>query len=128
MYLSPLTGSCQAREPELVLYPQVDSSPTIKCDAACPSCNVVFWFRTVPGRSAVQFLGRSDVSDFKEHGPGVDKSRFNFRKSGGFVLRIVNVTEEDAGIYSCVLRSRDSFSVWEPGVLLRPGGLYADTK
>lgn len=43
-----------------------------------------------------------------------------------FPLRIINVTEKDAGIYSCVLRDKKNTEMWKTGILLRPGGLYTN--
>lgn len=42
-----------------------------------------------------------------------------------FALRIINVTEKDAGIYSCVLKDKKNTEMWKTGTLLQPGGLYA---
>lgn len=41
-----------------------------------------------------------------------------------FALRIINVTEKDAGIYSCVLKDKKNTEMWKTGTLLQPGGLY----
>ncbi|XP_075993001.1 uncharacterized protein cd8b isoform X2 [Genypterus blacodes] len=113
-------GSCLVQEQEPVLYPKVGTSQTIRCNGACSSCVYVFWFRTLPSKNAVEYLGRYDDADTSKYGGEVDKRRFKFSKSGAFQLRIVNLTEADAGVYTCVLKGQ-SLVPWEPGVLLRPG-------
>lgn len=44
-----------------------------------------------------------------------------------FVLRIINVTQKDTGIYSCVLKDKSNNEMWRSGVRLLPGGLYVET-
>ncbi|XP_070759208.1 uncharacterized protein cd8b [Enoplosus armatus] len=106
-----------------VLYPELFSTEAIECDCMNISCDSVFWFRSISNHSKVQFLGKCNNADRATYGAGVETKRFKLsRKSGvSFALRIINVTEEDAGIYSCVLRDRKNTEMWKPGVLLRPG-------
>lgn len=43
-----------------------------------------------------------------------------------FTLTIANVTKEDTGTYSCVLMDKKRNEEWKAGVLLLPGGPYAE--
>lgn len=43
-----------------------------------------------------------------------------------FTLTVANVTKEDTGMYSCVLIDKKRNEEWKSGVLLLPGGPYAE--
>lgn len=107
------------------LYPELLSTKAIPCDYRNIQYDSVYWFRTVLATSQVQYLGRLNNANIPSHGKGVDASRFRFKRKGKmmFLLTIVNVTEEDMGIYSCVLTDRKGTEVWKSGILLLPGGL-----
>ncbi|XP_040888915.1 uncharacterized protein cd8b [Toxotes jaculatrix] len=111
------------QEPVKVLYPKISASETIECDCADISCDSVYWFRITASNSAVQFIGKYNNADRSNYGTGVEESQFKFSKRSGscFVLRIVSVTQEDTGIYSCVLKDKTNKEVWKPGSLLLPG-------
>ncbi|XP_017278282.1 T-cell surface glycoprotein CD8 alpha chain [Kryptolebias marmoratus] len=116
-------GSSQIllHDPVKLLYPAISSTESIECDCRNFTCDYVFWFRTDPANAEVKFLGKSNNADRAEH---VADERFRLSKRGSstFVLRIFNVKREDAGIYSCVLRSyRDLTEMYNPGTFLRPG-------
>lgn len=120
-------GSCQItatlqQEPAKVLYPKIPSTEVIDCDCANIDCDQAFWFRSSSDHSDLKFIGKCNNADRATYGPGVETQRFKMsKKSNAFVLRIVNVSEMDAGIYSCVLKNRNNAEMWKPGVLLRPG-------
>lgn len=107
------------------LYPELLSTKAIPCDCRNIQCDSVYWFRTVLATSQVQYLGRLNNANIPSHRKGVDASRFIFKRKANilFLLTIVNVTEEDMGIYSCVLTDRKGTEVWKSGILLLPGGL-----
>lgn len=107
------------------LYPELLSTKAIPCACRNFQCDSVFWFRTVLATSQVQYLGRLNNANIPGHGKGVDTARFVFRRKSKtlFLLNIINMTEEDTGIYSCVLTDRKSTEVWKSGILLLPGGL-----
>ncbi|XP_071350737.1 T-cell surface glycoprotein CD8 beta chain [Trachinotus anak] len=116
------SGQILLQEPIKVLYPAISSQETIECDCVDISCDYVFWFRSNVSQGKVQFLGHCNNADRVNYGPGVKETQFRFSKRGSaFVLRITSVTEEDAGIYSCVLKDRSNKEVWKPGSLLQPG-------
>lgn len=108
------------------LYPDLLSTAIVSCNCEKTNCDSVYWFRTIFANSTVQFLGRFNNADVSNHGTGVDASRFIFKRKNtvSFMLRIINVTKEDTGVYSCVLRDRKNTEVWKSGSLLLPGGLY----
>ncbi|XP_013872516.1 uncharacterized protein cd8b [Austrofundulus limnaeus] len=111
-------------EPAKVLYPAIASNETIECDCRNIACDNVFWFYTDPKNVNVQFVGRCNNADRVTHGDSVDKNRFilNKRGSSAFVLRIIDVGENDAGIYSCITKdSRTKTEMYNPGTCLRPG-------
>ncbi|XP_026163014.1 uncharacterized protein cd8b [Mastacembelus armatus] len=111
------------QETVTVLYPKIMRPETIECECVNISCDTVYWFRSFPDQGKVQFLGRCNNADRVNYGNDVDITRFKFNKKGSssFVLRILNVTEQDTGIYSCVLKDKRNTEVWKTGVLLRPG-------
>lgn len=127
--LFPPPGSSLILQQETphILYPTILSTQTIDCDCVNITCDSVYWFRSTSSHSKVQYIGRFNRADRSVHAKGLDEARFTFhRKSmGSFSLRIINVTEADAGIYSCVLRDKKNTEMWKSGILLRPGGLYA---
>ncbi|XP_068576381.1 T-cell surface glycoprotein CD8 beta chain [Cebidichthys violaceus] len=117
-------GSSQILKQELVKirYPEILSTAAIDCDCVNISCDYVYWFRSSHDHRKLEFLGKSNNADRTTHGVGVDATRFKFsRQSMSFTLRIINLTEKDTGIYSCVLKDRKNTEMWKPGILLRPG-------
>ncbi|TNM88564.1 uncharacterized protein cd8b [Takifugu flavidus] len=125
-----LTAS-QASDPNVILsqemlaalYPKLLSNGTVPCDCRNVQCDSVYWFRTVLATSQVQFLGRLNNANIPTYGDGVNKARFLFKRKTktSFMLNIIKVTEEDTGIYSCVLTDRKNTEVWKSGILLLPG-------
>ncbi|XP_061688997.1 uncharacterized protein cd8b [Syngnathoides biaculeatus] len=106
-----------------VMYPQLLSTAFIQCKCDNISCESVFWFRTISKQNKVQFLGKVNSANRPSPGDNTDDRRFQLsRKSSAlFILQIFNVTEEDTGTYSCILKDRKNQEVWLPGVLLLPG-------
>ncbi|XP_068450936.1 uncharacterized protein cd8b [Clinocottus analis] len=119
------SGSSQIlqQEPVKVLYPELLSTEAIECDCVNISCESVYWFRSNHDRGELKYLGKCNNAERAFYGEGVDKTRFKLCKksSASFTLRIINVTEEDAGSYSCVLKGRKNTEMWRSGILLRPG-------
>ncbi|XP_010792041.1 uncharacterized protein cd8b [Notothenia coriiceps] len=110
------------QEPLTVLYPTILSSPSIECDCANVDCDSVYWFRSISNNSKMEFIGQGNHADRMIHGNGVDETRFKLISKSKilFVLQIINLTEEDTGTYSCVLKKRNN-ETWKPGILLLPG-------
>ncbi|CAG5983413.1 unnamed protein product [Menidia menidia] len=110
-------------DPVHVLYPAISSSESLDCECVNISCDTVFWFHTDPARGKLRFLAKCNRADRVQYGD-VNQTRYKFsrRGSSSFVLRIIGITEADAGIYSCILRdSRNDAEKFRPGFLLRPG-------
>lgn len=113
----------------VALYPDLFSEALIHCTDGNLQPDAVYWFRTLlPAAAAAraQFLGKLNNADVFSPGEGVSRDRFKSRKKtkNVFSLKIINVTEEDAGLYSCVMKDRKATEVWKPGVLLLPGGSW----
>lgn len=108
-----------------VLYPPLLTNEIIKCDCVNSPCHSVYWFLSRPETGSVQFLGSFNNVHHPVYGDGVDRTRvqLNRRSSSSFLLRIINVTKEDAGFYSCIVKDRRHQETWNPGSLLLPGGL-----
>ncbi|XP_059184592.1 uncharacterized protein cd8b [Centropristis striata] len=108
-----------------VFYPKILSTEVIYCDCANMSCVSVYWFRSISKHSKVtlQFLGTCNNAGIDSYGDGLDKTRFKIsrKSSTSFTLRITNVTEEDTGFYSCVLKDRKHAESWKTVVHLQPG-------
>lgn len=125
--------SVSSQSPEktlLVRYPKISDSETLNCDCY-GLCDEVFWFRSgydINGSDIFQFLflaSKIDRVSYRPEMTATEKDHFKIsaRESGStvtFSLRIINVTEKDAGIYSCVFRNQN-LSLWRPGFQLRPG-------
>lgn len=75
----------------------------------------------------MQFIGHCNNANRDYFGSGVQKDKYRITRKGdmSFALRIGNVTAEDRGVYSCVLKDQKNNELWRPGFLLLPGGLYA---
>ncbi|XP_068999924.1 uncharacterized protein cd8b [Embiotoca jacksoni] len=103
-------------------YPVISSTETIDCECSNFSCDHVYWFLTIPHKGTVTFLAKSNTANRVTY-KTANETRFKFSKRGtaSFVLRIIGVTEADAGIYSCVLKDRSNAEIWRPGTRLRPG-------
>lgn len=119
------SGSSQTlpEDPVIERYPALHSNETIDCECVHPHCDFVYWFYSNLNTGKVQYLGKCNNADRDAYAPDVKKSRFKIQKRGStsFVLRITDVTEADAGIYSCVLKDKSQSELWKPGVFLRPG-------
>lgn len=113
------------QEKLVALYPDLLSNETIPCDCGSMQCDSVYWFRTIPAAGQVQYLGKLNNANIFSPGTGVNTARFEFKRKTktSFSLKINSVTEEDTGVYSCVLKDRKAKEVWKSGVLLLPGGL-----
>ncbi|XP_029990646.1 uncharacterized protein cd8b [Sphaeramia orbicularis] len=118
-------GSSQTllQEQVKVLYPKINDSETVECECFNVSCDYVFWFRSPHNTVTFEYIGRSNNADRDAYSNDLFKSRFKIRKRSGvsYTLRINRVTQEDTGIYSCVLKDNRYAEVWRPGVLLLPG-------
>nr|AIC33816.1 T cell surface glycoprotein CD8 beta [Lutjanus sanguineus] len=119
------SGLAKTVQPETIniRYPDLFSTETVDCDCV-EACDTVYWYRSISNPSRIQFLGKCNNADSTSYGAGVEKARFKFSRktsSMSFTLRIINVTEKDAGVYSCVLRDKKNIEIWRPGVPLRPG-------
>ncbi|XP_042262149.1 zinc finger matrin-type protein 1-like isoform X2 [Thunnus maccoyii] len=118
-------GSCHTLRQEAlkVVYPKIHSAENIECNCAGISCDSVYWFRSISNHNKVEFLGRYNNADRAHYADKDKEAQFKFTRgsSASFMLRINNVTGEDTGIYSCVLRNRTHHDMWKPGVLLLPG-------
>uniref|UniRef100_A0AAQ4PLR6 Cd8 beta n=1 Tax=Gasterosteus aculeatus aculeatus TaxID=481459 RepID=A0AAQ4PLR6_GASAC len=103
-----------------IQYPVLHSTEVIECDCGNVLCDNVYWFRSIHNHEKLEFLGRFNNAG---RGSPVDEAHFKLsRKSNTcFALFIINVTEEDTGIYSCVLKDRKNTETWKSGILLRPG-------
>lgn len=110
----------------LVLYPELHGNGTIACDCRSSQCDSVYWFRIIPATGQVQFLGKLNNANVFSPGNNVNGRHFESRRKTrtSFLLKIINVTEEDAGVYSCVLKERTAKEVWKSGILLLPGGWW----
>ncbi|KAK2862425.1 hypothetical protein Q5P01_001958 [Channa striata] len=110
-------------EPTTVLYPKLGGSETIECGCGNITCDSVFWFFSNPSRGTVEFLGRCNNAERANYGKHFEHTRFKMTKRGttSFMLRIINVTVADTGIYSCVVKEKGITDMWKPGYLLLPG-------
>ncbi|XP_029358950.1 uncharacterized protein cd8b [Echeneis naucrates] len=117
------SGSSQIilQQPLKDVYPALNSPESIECDCSGISCSAVFWIRSIVNQSQIQFIGFCNNAERVIHGAGIEKSRFRLSKTGNaFVLRIVAVKIEDAGIYSCIVKESNK-ETWRSGIRLRPG-------
>ncbi|KAF3856027.1 hypothetical protein F7725_016750 [Dissostichus mawsoni] len=123
-------GSSQTllQEPLTVIYPKILSSSSIECDCADVLCDSVYWFRSISNNSKMEFIGQGNHADRITFGKGVDKSRFKLisKSKKLFALQIINLTKEDTGTYSCVLKKKNT--TWKPGTLLLPGVTCSDVQ
>lgn len=116
------------QEPSVIHYPELLSTKVIDCDCGAFPCDTVYWFRSVSSLGQVQYIGRNNNANRPIYANGVDTLKFQFhrRSMTSFTLTVVNVTEEDTGTYSCVLLDKKRNEEWKSGVLLLPGGPYAE--
>ncbi|KAM4612667.1 uncharacterized protein cd8b [Polymixia lowei] len=123
------SGSSQilSQETPATLYPKISESVTIFCDCSTDSCEAVYWFRYIFSNHSAQFLVSLNNAfriNFGEIPSSVEtRLRASKRGSASFSLSITSVTDEDAGIYSCVLKNKNKKedNLWKSIVLLRPG-------
>ncbi|KAK0140897.1 hypothetical protein N1851_022106 [Merluccius polli] len=111
-----LSAGCAASQ--VVLYPEVDTSPTLtcKCDQAC---NEVLWFRSLEADGRIQFLASMNTASRSNQGDARFKASIKDTKG---LLRIERVTPKDTGVYSCMFKIlKTNESVWTPGIHLLPG-------
>ncbi|XP_062868156.1 uncharacterized protein cd8b [Trichomycterus rosablanca] len=111
-----------------VLYPSINDVATLMCECPDSKCNRVFWYN-VKSNNNPEFILSYNIANSKKYGDKINQTRFNPSYSGSakavFTLRITNVQEEDAGLYSCLLSSEDSAQdpkkLMPAGYYLRPG-------
>ncbi|XP_029539208.2 uncharacterized protein LOC115143195 isoform X2 [Oncorhynchus nerka] len=121
------TVSCQTlSESDFVRYPRINDTEVLTCECSSRSCQMVFWFRTLHNNLDFQFLLSLNNAGRTNHVASVDKHRFQASKRDGgskmtFTLHIINISSEDAGLYTCMLQNQKENELWRPGVLLRPG-------
>lgn len=113
------------QEKLLARYPELLANETIPCDCGSLQCDSIYWFRTITASGQVQFLGTMNNANVFRHGKDVNKARFEFKRKtrSSFLLKLIKMTKEDTGLYSCVLKDRKGTEVWKSGILLLPGGL-----
>ncbi|XP_031681471.1 uncharacterized protein LOC116352917 isoform X1 [Oncorhynchus kisutch] len=114
-------------ESDFVHFPQINDTEVLTCECSSRSCQTVFWFRTLHNNLDIQFLLSLNNAGRTSHEPSVDEHRFKASKRDGgskitFTLRLINISSEDAGLYTCMLQNQKENELWRPGVLLRPGG------
>ncbi|KAG8007472.1 Cyclin-dependent kinase 18, partial [Nibea albiflora] len=119
------SGSSEILQQETikVLYPKINSTENLECECNS-SFDSVYWFRSISKYNRMQYIGKCNNADRDGYGTGVDEARFKISRKSGYLfsLRISDVTEEDTGIYSCVLQGRKiNMEIWKPGILLQPG-------
>uniref|UniRef100_A0A8C7HSE6 Ig-like domain-containing protein n=1 Tax=Oncorhynchus kisutch TaxID=8019 RepID=A0A8C7HSE6_ONCKI len=105
----------------------INDTEVLTCECSSRSCQTVFWFRTLHNNLDIQFLLSLNNAGRTSHEPSVDEHRFKASKRDGgskitFTLRLINISSEDAGLYTCMLQNQKENELWRPGVLLRPGG------
>uniref|UniRef100_A0A8C7HJS5 Cd8 beta n=1 Tax=Oncorhynchus kisutch TaxID=8019 RepID=A0A8C7HJS5_ONCKI len=121
------TVSCQTlSESDFVRYPRINDTEVLTCECSSRSCQTVYWFRTLHNNLDFQFLLSLNNAGRTNHESSVDKHRFQASKRDGgskmtFTLRLINISSEDAGLYTCMLQNQKENELWRPGVLLRPG-------
>lgn len=116
------SGSAQDRKQQETHYPVIHSTQTLVC--ACPlSCDTALWFRRLEGRDGLEFLVSVNSAERNHFNKDLDTTRFKatMRDSSTWALHITNVTQEDTGVYSCVVKNKRTEDVSTPGVLLLPG-------
>lgn len=124
-FVFPASSQHLQTETVNIRYPKILSNESVECDCV-DYCDSAYWFHTAHSEGHVKFLGRYNNADRVNYGSNVEQSRFKLSKRGSssFALRIIAVTEKDAGIYSCVLKDKSNKDMWRPGTLLLPGGVY----
>ncbi|XP_024283699.1 uncharacterized protein LOC112254940 [Oncorhynchus tshawytscha] len=113
-------------ESDFVHFPQINDTEVLTCECSSRSCQTVFWFPTLHNNLDFQFLLSLNNAGRTNHEASVDKHRFQASKRDGgskmtFTLRLINISSEDAGLYTCMLQNQKENELWRPGVLLRPG-------
>ncbi|KAJ7999702.1 hypothetical protein DPEC_G00197150 [Dallia pectoralis] len=111
----------------MVTYLPLNETATLACDCSDRSCQKVYWFRTSPENTGLQFLVSLNNADRRFYGTTTDQMRFkpinkkDVGSKSSFTLRITNVVAADAGLYSCMLENKKDNELFAPGVLLKPG-------
>ncbi|XP_028829501.1 uncharacterized protein cd8b isoform X2 [Denticeps clupeoides] len=100
-----------------VRYPDLNGSEMLQCECVTKSCQFVMWFRQLRSTSEFQFLMTHTLLD--KALPAQGELAIDLKPSwtgSTSTLRIKNITERDAGFYSCMVDG-----TMLPGYMLRPG-------
>lgn len=134
-----MTGSCvwiclfvwtavaaqnSSRETLTVLYPKIGGTESLNCNCPDHTCQEAFWYRYLEKNNSLQFLLYYNSAGTGKHGE-LDKDtmqRIKGSMSAGqkasYSLRITGFREDEAGIYSCMFKTKPVIPV---GYYIRPG-------
>ncbi|XP_051960671.1 uncharacterized protein cd8b [Xyrauchen texanus] len=104
-----------------VLYPKINGTESLTCECPDHSCQVAFWYRFLEKNNSLQFLMFINSAGREEHGENFNNTRFKGSVSSGqtvYHLRITGLQEDEAGLYSCVFRTKNKMPA---GFYIRPG-------
>ncbi|XP_060790964.1 uncharacterized protein cd8b [Neoarius graeffei] len=114
-----LTAVCAVTE----YRPSINSSVTLSCSCPDHQCQKAYWYRLLQDKDTPEFVVSLNNLNHANYATYINKIRF---KTAAFesakvlyTLRITSVQKEDAGFYSCFLKSMNSAQ--EPKDLLPEG-------
>ncbi|XP_051734320.1 uncharacterized protein cd8b isoform X1 [Ctenopharyngodon idella] len=106
-----------------VLYPKINGTESLSCECPDHACQEVFWFRYLESRNTLEFLMYVNSAGREQHAENIEVSRFKGTVSSGhkvvvYTLRLMGLQEEDAGLYSCMFKTKTMIPV---GYYIKPG-------
>ncbi|XP_036384062.1 T-cell surface glycoprotein CD8 beta chain [Megalops cyprinoides] len=102
-------------------YSGVGESRSLECKGTNKSCQGVYWYRYRRAKEVFQFLFFYNNADKHYYGSEVNETKFKGSKRDSYVLRVIDVKMDDAGVYFCILRFIGENKLGSRGIDLKAG-------
>ncbi|XP_027008420.2 uncharacterized protein cd8b [Tachysurus fulvidraco] len=115
-----------------VSYPSINGTEDLTCCCPDHQCMQAYWYRLLQGSDTPEFIVYINNLKIHEFGKSIDKNRFKATAFDSqkicYTLRISGLQKQDAGFYSCVIKTQnsaqnpkdlmpDGYVIW-PGVII----------
>ncbi|XDV38415.1 hypothetical protein PO909_007830 [Leuciscus waleckii] len=94
-----------------VFYTKINGTQSLNCECPDHTCQEVFWYRYLESTNTLQFLMYVNSAGREKHDENIAASKFKGTvstvKNVVYTLRIMELQEDDAGLYSCMFKTKN---------------------